>query len=287
MIHIENPVLTIGELARHIESGSEPVRRSTHVGNQSARELAIMSLPPGVDVLAVDTIKGDDRYATPHTIRRSKEEIITLLSRSKASRHIVGSLVATDPYDDINKSLTAIHQGVLDELSLNNKPIAMMKFFRAYPEALGAMISACVETGQLRRYVHHDGTIRDSSHEDDTSIVYGKSAAVTSGALLPLNGMMALDMVVSTLKGSDTTMHLGGADMIRYTQDNERRQEVSKLFSHTLSALGMRAVRHRYKVVDVRGLAVSDHVSQHELKHRGDTIDLSEHYDKPTGITEI
>ena len=287
MIHIENPVITIGELARHIESDSEPVRRSTHVGNQSARELAIMSLPPGVDVLTVDTIKGDDRYATPHIVKRSQEDSITLVSRSKASKHIVGSLVAIDPYDNINKSLTDIHQGVLDELPLNNKPIAMMKFFREYPEALSAMIHACVETGQLRRYVHPDGVIRDGGHGDDMSVVYGKSATSTSGALLPLNGMMALDMVISTIQGSDATMHLGGADMIRYTQDEERRHDISQLFSRTLSALAIRAVRHQYKVVDVRGLAVSDHVSQHELKHRGDTIDLSEHYDKPTGITEL
>ena len=283
MINIEMPRMTIGELSRHIEAGGEPVRRSTHVGNQPARELAIMSLPPGVDVLMVDTIQGNDKYTSPNVIKK-REDSHTLVSRTKASGRVVGSLLAIDPVDGREKPLPDIHQRALDELELSNRPTPMMKFFNCYPDLLAATIAACAETDQLRRAVREDGKIIDHSMVDEaTTAVYGIDGA-QSGVLLPLNGMMTLDMLISEQQGSESTLHLGGADMMQYVQDSERLSGVDELFGRAISLLGLSRRIHSYRVLDSRGLAVTDEQSQHELLETNRRIDLTEHFHKPTGV---
>lgn len=278
------PRMTIGELSGHIETSNEPVRRSTHIGNQPARELAIMSLPPGVDVLMVDTIQGNDRYTSPNIIK-GREDTHTLVSRTKASGRVVGSLTAVDPADGIEKPLPDIHQRALDALELPNRPAPMMKFFGQYPDLLAATVAACIDANQLRRAVREDGKIIDhNAGAADTTTVYGVDDA-RSGLLLPLNGMMTLDMLISEQKGSQSTLHLGGADMMQYVQDPERLAGVSDLFGRAVSLLGLSRRVHSYRVLDSRGLAVVDEQSQHELLETGRQIDLSEHFDKPTGVT--
>jgi hypothetical protein len=285
MINIEIPQMTIGELSRHIETGIEPVRRSTHVGNQPARELAIMSLPPGVDVLMVDTIQGNDRYTSPNIIK-NRDDSHTLVSRTKASGRVVGSLTAIDPVDGIEKSLPEVHQRALDELELSNRPMTMMKFFRQYPDLLDATVAACSEANQLRRAVREDGKIIDHTPVvSENMTIYGVSGA-QSGVLLPLNGMMTLDMLISEQQGSDSTLHLGGADMMQYVQDPERLSQVDELFGRTVSLLGLSHRAHSYRVLDSRGLAVIDEQSQHELLETKRRIDLSEHFHKQTGVSQ-
>lgn len=284
MINVEIPQMTIGELSRHIETNTEPVRRSSHVGNQPARELAIMSLPPGVDVLMVDTIQGSDRYTSPNIIK-DLDSHHTLVSRTKASGRVVGSLMAIDPVDGIEKSLPDIHQRALDELELSNRPVAMMKFFRQYPDLLTATIAACNEASQLRRAVREDGKIIDHSATTENPVIYGLDSAHT-GVLLPLNGMMTLDMLISAQQGSESTLHLGGADMMQYVQDPERLSQVDELFGRTISLLGLSRQVHTYRVLDSRGLAVTNEQSQHELAKTRARIDLSEHFHKPTGVTQ-
>lgn len=283
MINVELPNMTIGELSRHIETGVEPVRRSTHVGNQPARELAIMSLPPGVDVLMVDTIQGNDRYTTPNIIKNG-ESSHTLISRTKASGRVVGSLIAVDPADGMEKSLPEIHQRALDELELPNPPTTMMKFFHRYPDLLAATVTACHEADQLRRAVRADGKIIDHPSLSPETI-YGANGAHT-GALLPLNGMMALDMLVSEHRGSDSTLHLGGADMMQYVQDSERLSQVDEVFRRAVALLGIAQRTHRYRVLDSRGMAITTETSQHELLEAKRRIDLTNHLHKPTGAPE-
>lgn len=282
MINIEIPRMTIGELSRHIESKAEPVRRSTHVGNQPARELAIMSLPPGVDVLMVDTIQGNDRYTSPNVIKNRNDDHM-LVSRTKASGRVVGSLRAVDPIDGVERSLPDIHQSALDKLELPNRPVAMMKFFHQYPDLLAATVVACDEANQLRRAVRADGKIIDHSPvEQEEAQVYGAKGA-QSGVLLPLNGMMTLDMLISNERGSDSTLHLGGADMMQYVQDPERLAQVDEVFGRAVALLGLTRQIHNYRVLDSRGLAVIDERSQYELLETKRQIDLAEHFHKQTG----
>lgn len=285
MIRVETPRMTIGELVRHVDTHTEPVRRSTHVGNQPPRELAIMSgLPPGVDVLMVDTIQGDDRYTTPHKLIGAAGDQ-QLVSRNKASGRVVGSVRGRDPHTSELVPLTVMHQAPLDTLRLNNRPVAMMKFFRAYPDHLRATMTACLEANEVRREVHESGKI--IPFNTNTTTIYGEKESVPAGALLPLNGMMVMDMLVSEEHGSNSTLHLGGADMTRYVADEERMSIVSDIYDKARAALGMQATRHTYRVLDSRGLACAVLArSQHELIENGESIDLEPHYHKDTGIVE-
>lgn len=265
---VEVPTMTVGSLARHIETNVEPVRRSSHVGNQPAMELAIMAgLPVGVDVLLVDTIQGNDRYSRPNQIIRTGTAE-QLVSNRRSSGHVVGSLVAADR----QQSLSDIHQRALDSLPLNNRPVAMMEYFGKHPQVLGAVVSACVELGHATRRVEPGGKITQSqSHVDGP--IYGLDA--DHGTLLPLNGMMAMDALLSHEAGSDSTLHLAGPDMVRYTLDVARMKEVGEVMTRACSNLGVIQRPHRYRVLNAQNLGVIPEQSQHELLETGRTVDLS------------
>ncbi len=282
-VKIETPDMTIGELSDTIESNTLIVRRSTHVGNQPPNEMAIMAgLPPGVEVLMVDTIQGNDNYSSPHRILR-KMGNISLASNKKASGRVVGYCDAVNPYNGEQETLDEIHNGTLERLDLNNKPIAMMKYFKQYPDALDAMIAACMEMDELNRMVCEDGKIVafDRSQNIDDIYLGGK----TTGVMIPLNGMMAFDMLLSQEKGSDKTIHLGGPNMVEYVRDENRMKTVSKLFEHACILMGETPRKHIYSVVDSRGLAVIEEISQHELLENGTVIDLRPYRSKSTGLS--
>lgn len=282
MIKVETPRITIGQLSDTIESNQMPVRRSTHVGNQPPLEMAIMAgLPPGVDVMMVDTIQGNDGYALPHRIMKRNEKI-NLLSNKKASGRVVGYCEAANPYDDgRTATLDQIHQYALDKLNLSNPPIAMMKFFNRYPHILGATIQACLETNELNRLVGEDGKIEEFAPGRAIEQIY--SGGKTTGAMIPLNGMMAMDMLISNELGSDRTMHLCGPHMVEYVRDDHRMKIVSELFARACALMEIKAQNHIYRVVDSRGLAVVDALSQHELLETGMSINLEPYYSMPTG----
>lgn len=282
MIHVESPRMTIGQLSDRIEARTSPVRISGHVGNQTPSELVAMAgLPVGVDVMMVDTIQGTDKNSSPYLLRRSfgSEQ---LMSKTSARDKIVGSLIATDPLDGLEKSLASIHQRALDELPLHNRPITMLKYFSSYPDTLRAMVASCLETGSLQRVVEPSGKIKTSMSPPPDTPIYGLDD--TSGLLLPLNGMMAVEMLISMQQQSDLTLHLGGNDMVVYTKDQERMAIVDDLFVRTCALLGIKNRQHTYQVIDSRGLAIINEQSQHELLESGTVVDISHHLDKPTGL---
>lgn len=282
MIKVETPHMTIGELTHAIEIGSTPVRRSTHIGNQPPSELVIMSeLPPGVDVMMVDTIQGNDRYSSPNMILKNHESI-QLLSKNKSRDRAIGYCEAINPYTDQLDSLENIHEHALNQLNLNNRPMTMMKFFGQYPDILGAAISACLETDQINRIVRADGKI--TSYDPNASISDIYTGGKSTGILVPLNGMMAIDMAISNSLNSEKTLHLAGPDMIEYVRDDRRMEVVSELFQRICVLTGLPTREHIYSVIDSRGLGLIDERSQHELLETGTTIDLSQFHSQPTGL---
>lgn len=278
MITLETPRMTIGQLADHIEDHVEPVRRSTHIGNQPPREMAIMAgLPAGVDVLMVDTIHGRDKYTEPRVINLGDTKL-PLVSSREANDRVVG-MVKTEE----GRSIADIHNEALYGLDLNNHPHVMMDFFSKYPDFLHATIAACYESGQIQRRVVEDGKIVRSTGEEPHEI-YGMQGS-QEGVLLPLNGMMVMDMLSSHYSGSGSTLHLGGKDMIGYMTDEERLSDLSDLHTRTQALLGITASRHTYRVLDSRGLANAVRSrSQHEMTASGEVVDLSPHLNKNTGL---
>lgn len=279
MIHTEQIEMSVGELSRHIEAGIEPVRRSTHIGNQPPRELVIMAgLPTGVDVLMVDTIQGDDPYTQPNKVLMADENRV-LTSRRKAQGIVVEHV--TDQTSTEAASVADFHTKALERLTLNNPPMPMMKFFASKPDLLAAAVQACHDEGLILRSIDDYGKFRPLKSSVDRLYTGGKS----TGAVLPLVGMMALDMMISHEQGSKTTLHLAGNDMIQYTANKERMHMVSNVFTRAMALLGMGAVDHTYRILDSRGLASMTNVpSQHAVEGSALSIDLSRFAETSTGI---
>lgn len=300
LVKTQHTALTIGELSHVIEEKNRPVRRSPHIGNIPSKDLAIMTgLPPGIDVLMVSTIQGDDKITKPYVTRLSNNREIGLTSRNAASGRIIGAvaikLLDTGAHDlpvapSSGQSIAEYHTEALNRLHLTNQPIDMMDRFNQHPDLLMATIEACKEHGCLHRRVDEDGKIHSGNDlEPHREGVYGitDSTPLRRGVLLPLNGMMAIDMLLSEEEGSDQTLHLGGGDMVRYTRDEERMRDVSQIKARAAALLGRHFLQHRYIVQDCRGLAaITPEVSQHELLLSGRTVDPSEHLHKPCGAND-
>jgi hypothetical protein len=300
LIQTHHPELTIGELHRAIEAKRRPVRRSPHIGNIPSKDLAVMTgLPPGVEVLMVNTIQGDDKVTKPYVTRLSKDREVSLTSRSAASGRVIGAVaiklldqnIHTLPVAPTSgQSIADYHQEALGRLQLSNQPINMMDRFNQHPDMLRATLEACKEQGCLHRRVGEDGKIHSDKDVDfQVEGIYGihDSTPTHRGVLLPLNGMMTIDMLLSEEEGSPETLHLGGGDMVCYTRDAERMQEVGQIKSRAAALLGRCALPHCYIVQDCRGLAViTPEVSQHELLLAGRQVDPSEHLDKPCGTSD-
>lgn len=300
LIQTRHPRLTIRELHRVIEEKERPVRRSPHIGNIPSKDLAVMTgLPPGVEVLMVSTIQGDDKVTKPYVTRLSKDREVGLTSRSAASGRVIGAVAIKLLDENIHplpvapisgQSIADYHQEALNRLQLLNRPINMMDRFNQHPDMLQATLEACKEHGCLHRRVGDDGKIHSDKNVDiHREGIYGISdgTPTSRGVLLPLNGMMTIDMLLSEAEGSTETLHLGGGDMVHYTRDEERMREVGQIKARTAALLGRCALPHCYVVQDCRGLAViTPEVSQHELLLAGRTIDPSEHLDKPCGVSD-
>lgn len=283
MLHIETPRMTVGELAEHIESKKEPVRRSSHLGNQAAKELVLMAgFPAGVDIILVDTIPGNDQHSLPYTAQMG-DRVVSLRSRSSSEKRVVGSLTAIDPIDGVERTLQEIHDHPYDHLNLNNRPVPMLEFFSKYPLAFRVLMGVAANLGEVHRQVTEGGRIEPVT--GTITDVYGLDGP--QGALVPLNAMMSMDLLVSTIEGSDRTTHLGGRDMTVYTQDQRRMARVGAIYSRACAVLGLGNRDHLYRIVDGRGLgAITPHVSQHHLLNTGAEIDISPHIDLPAGLIE-
>lgn len=81
--------------------------------------------------------------------------------------------------------------------------------------------------------------------------MFGNGDDPTSGLILPLDSMMAADIVERILSGDDDIGHIGGADMVIYTKDPERMERVRTMTEQVLSHLGVMAPQSiRYTVYD-------------------------------------
>ncbi|HVW23466.1 MAG TPA: hypothetical protein VHB51_03230 [Candidatus Saccharimonadales bacterium] len=254
--------------------------------------------PKGIDILAVDTVMANDAYTRPNTVHLNGEPI-PLCQRKEAKNKVVGAVAINGDCLPKNpnlicqphsgEKLTDFHARAITALAPKNEPLLMTEFFTQNSELFRATMLASAQTGEIRRRVTADGTIEPLDGRTPNGI-FGMEdeSPSTEGALIPLNGMMALDMAISIALGADKTTHLAGPHMREYTRDPRRMAEVGRLLRQTLSSLGLTAASHCYEVVDITGLASlpsgSAHTSQHELLRQPPTeFVLTDHLNKPCG----
>lgn len=272
--------MTVGALSDTIEAKTRPVRRSTHIGNQPPAELAIMAgLPNGVDIVMVDTIQGSDRYSSPNVLRFGSHAV-PLLSKNHASKKVVGSLVVPmeAPASLAGKKLSDIHNRALGSLMLTNTPAPMMEAFSKHPDIVNAVMQACSEAGEVQRKVLPGGAVSFGEEVDiNRDGIFGLNGA-TTGAMLPLNGMMVTDALITHAEGADGSLQLAGPDMIKYTADPDRMGQVARRIDEARGLLGISPFRQIYEVVSIAALtATVKSQSQHELLVSSEEVDLSAH----------
>ena len=307
-ITVEHPEMTIGELSELVEAGTERIVRSVHPGNQTLRNLLIITaLPPGIEVMEVDSVQGNDPHSQPDKIILDGATI-PLCTRKEAKGKIVRSITISkigeeqggDPRVNelvvtpcLGETLTEFHARALDRLYPHNPPIAMSQRFAQRLDILQAAMCCAIETGEAQRTAEPDGTIipvsvQTARHKGIFGI---EDNSPTNEGLLPsLVTMMALDIATSALvHRTERTIHLGGEDMARYTRDPKVMNKVVALALRIAAELEEGIDEHSYQIVDIRGLnrlvSSATHASQHQLLRAGDivNVDLEKYEHMPCG----
>lgn len=276
-ILISHPELTRDELCGRITNADSPVRRSTHVGNQPAHELVLQcDMPPGIEILAVDTIQGDDKYSNPRKLRGIAEEP-ALASSKQAGGRLVGAIAVQTEVEDApcppkrGEMLGSFHMRALAALRPANMPVQLSTFLNHHRGVYEPAMHIASGQGELKRCVDENGKVLPLSQGLGQTGLFGikDSSSKGAGALPSLNTMMAVEMTVTMASGAERTLHLAGPDMVRYTCDEARMAQVCRLAQQTAAELGVRTARHIYEVADITHLAMDVdtkvYASQHSL----------------------
>lgn len=265
-LHVEHPRLTPMDLIKLSKAG-EVVERSDHVGNQHIAALSTITDPRmSVRQILVDTIHGKDIEYSPRRLHILGKTILLAKNASSDTnvRHLKsGTLPAgevallerllgnsPEPGTDISqlhkKSLKKVAGGktsvvFLSELVRNNTDTARTLFHNLDDRDL------------LRRTVLPNGSIVGASKSDlNRTGIFGELDEIgqNSGMLLPLEGMMALDLVLATQVGVDVLYHQAGCDMKRYTKNEDLMSIVGEMAVQTLLQMGHPATLPVYRIID-------------------------------------
>lgn len=241
-------------IAQAIENGTT-IRRSPHVGNVPAGDLALLSglaaLGANVAVELVDTIHGNDNYSKPRKILLTNTEFnLTSLKQSRSK--VVGACVVStegaesalaNGIDGISagKSLAQIH---IDALTRALPSEVRVESSTDYFRSLGAELlrQAILEASSIIerpiREVDDEGKIHDAESLNLGNL-FGVGENPLSGTLPPLEAMMAIELIDTAInaRGSDAqAVHVAGNDMAKYTANTQLMDKVklvaSKIASH-------------------------------------------------------
>ena len=277
--------MTIGGLVELIESNTLPVQKTGHVGNQNPNAMTVtFGLPNGVDNILVNTVQGNDRNSTPYQVNGEP-----LVSKRQAAGRAVDSIEVkrSDDKNGINpperyvgRKLTDIHGEQIDLHGPNNPTRLMTDVFSDHPEVFLVVIESCKEMGSLTRYVEPGGKISTGNEPQEN--IYGFKGS-KDGLLIPLPGMMAMGVMLGKKAGSDTTVHLAGPDMVRYTQEEDVMGQVEECLNRTYALLGIVGTKSTIIVVDTTNLGViHSYKSQHDQRFTG-KIEIYDHLTEPCG----
>lgn len=259
---VKHPVVSAQELSELSEDNL--VSRSSHVGNQNLRELVLLT-NFNLRQILVDTIHAEDKYARPAHILNGQDK--RLASRSQAKNKIpskvpirdgIGSFSSGEINGLIEQSETVqdLHAVSIGRLALkSNPPILLSEMLDRSGDRGLALMEATAKLGGIRRTVDESGKIQpiDNASLDELG-VFGLNDASPKdgGALLPLEGMMALDILEAQAEGqSETVFHLGGKDMCAYTRDQDVMSRVDQFLQATCSLLEQKQEPVAYSVIDI------------------------------------
>lgn len=300
-LHIEHPTLTFAQLRELAEGKS--VERSGHVGNQNLAELALATNLPNLQIIHVDTINGTDRYADPARLHVSGK--VHRLTPGSASNKIVGALPITAQrmaeISELHPALkelaglagaAAVHQVSIGLCPRIARPMLLSELICSGGELSAALMEQLHAQKLIRRTVDEGGTIAPFGEQASlqTTGIFGlpDETAANQGALLPLEGMLALDILRSLQAGHDTVHHLAGPDMRTYTKNVELMQPVGQAIDGTLALLGQRAVDARFVVIDITNVpAIVDPAQQHVASQYDLIVDQLEPFDRHIAIPEV
>jgi hypothetical protein len=285
-IRIQHQNYEVEELSSMIEAQVMPIRRGVHVGNQEPHDLFVECyLPGGVDVLAADTINGNDRESKPRYIKLAPGNIPIAPERYK------GKIVSSVPVMERVRSRTTghglgveplpgeavedFHMRAIAALEPNNEPILVSKFFAAHRQLYERVMHFSYRESEARRAVNEEGSLRETDQSPDHIGIFGlvDETPANEGLLPSLNAMMAMDMLTAMAAGSDASLHLGGSGMAAYSKDILRMFSVRRLAGKVASEAGI-SDKFTYLIADIsnfnKRISLPEHISQHELlRQRG------------------
>lgn len=284
---VEHPLLSVGEVLNL--ATATPLERSGHIGNQNLTELTVLSLP-NVQPIMVDTIHGRDKYSQPGALLLNGMAH-RLASNSRANNRLVGAIhpdatvleqvAANHPQLELQAgypNLTALHQASLGSLGLTIQiPRTLSEFMQQQGETSEALMEQLAVQGLVRRITAGDGAIKQLPDIDGLALkqcgVFGlkDNTPVNLGALLPLEGMLALDILAAS-DHTDTVHHLAGKDMRLYTQDPALMGAVADTVAGTLERLGRKTTPMRYVVIDVSNIAAAVAPEQQTIASQYDLL---------------
>ncbi len=273
VMHVEHPKLSYGEMVEL--SKVYPIERSDHIGNLHPAALITVTDPnvSGCQIL-VDSNNGDDReYFPRHLIFQGTKTPMAPASRgTMVVRHLVAEpskenqsvLAATTaqlglPSITVGDSLVDVHVRALRKVAHNTEILTNADLMARNPEASLAMMGFLLANKALKRSVGKDGRIAENVPEIDdlrAEGVYGidDTTPLDQGVMLPLPGILALDIVDNAARGQDKLYHQAGCDMRIYTHN----RPLMELVALTVGA-GLRAANIKeaplYAVLDTANLA--------------------------------
>ncbi len=288
-LHVSHPELTIGRV--QALGSRTTVRRSGHIGNQNLRELALRSnVKIGLPIL-VDTIAGDDSYSKPaHVLVGGANH--RLASNKMSRNRVVTSLgVASEPYENMiaghpslkqlsgHNTISDLHAASLQLLDIDTSPQTTVTELLASLGEIGqALMKELARRGHIRRRVEAGGHITNLVPGKDALQhgIFGQndSTPTDQGAMLPLEGMMAMDILQAQKAGEDEVFHLASVDMRRYTRDPERMRTVSDIITGAQQRLGQQAVGAHYIVIDITGFDQAVHPDYAAVRSQYDLIEM-------------
>ncbi len=236
-----------------VEEGTS-IKRSPHVGNVNVNELqlvfGIAEMGGTMQLDMVDSIQGDDNYSSPrHLVVDGLS--IPIVSKKAAKGKVVGACNISEEGEmnckksdiaNVNEgdNVLELHQNAL--ASILPSTISMStstKFFSSIGEQALTAVASTAQSYVERpiRCVTNDGSIKQMSQE--TQSIFGVGEDPGQGALLPLEAMMAVELIGAAMSNSDKIVHVAGPDMIRYTKCEAIMQPVKSIVQAVLAEGGI------------------------------------------------
>ncbi len=275
-LRVDHPRMTPQDLI-NLSAAGELIERSDHVGNQHLAALVTMTDPRiRVRQLLVDTTTGNDQEYRPRSINVLGQSI-SVVPNKMASRNVrhLSAVISPENAHKLGKvkgvtvltdgaDVTSHHQGALQQVTNGKSTVELLTgSMQRTPKVAESIMKVLAAKNLLKRSVGSDGRIIPfaSIVKKDLSI-FGMLKpgeplkSRVEGVLIPLEGMLALDLAQASLSGIDVVHHQAGCDMRVYTKNEALMSVVASVALEALSEHVENPQLPNYRVVDTTNIAV-------------------------------